>query len=376
MGVMTTDEHPNLSAKGKKRIRSVPPTKTVNAGLSLLNVYQKMFDKNIVKKNTFCCMKSFSLDSLNSTYGLLRILFHYWFHKTLYTKTAETALTTNPQHSAILNKCTTSVFSINYEANIASPLMYNEYFMATVNILYFGSPCLWLKIDRKDNAKLKKALERELINENDSEINSCNFSLAHTQRYIVSPIWLSSNGIKFEIIQQNQGDVIYFQPFVYFQLLTLGPNFSETINIQTTLHHLLLTHSPNCAPSCIFKKSGTELDKKFMKEVSTTPLQYAVTYKKIRKYPCKLCDRICYGSKELFQHRQKEHANVECSHCNRQFNNSHKYLKHSYIHLIKTRTNGKRNINNEIYCYQCSETYADGTTHFIKLTQCHRPRHT
>ncbi|KAJ8680947.1 hypothetical protein QAD02_016734 [Eretmocerus hayati] len=101
----------------------------------------------------------------------------------------------------------------------------------SVSGLRQGGPRLWLFVSSECNEKLEKIASEKLQEVKAREwLCLCTTPLMHRE-WAINPKILREWGIKFEIVPQYPGDVIYVPIFTYYQIIDVDNNVSESVII-------------------------------------------------------------------------------------------------------------------------------------------------
>lgn len=88
-------------------------------------------------------------------------------------------------------------------------------------------------------------------------MEDCAFPVHH-KSILVTTQFLRRYEIPFEIITQEPGDLIYVRPAVYHQVINIGKNFAEAVNVGSslTLLNSALFNTCDCSDRCIEYVTG------------------------------------------------------------------------------------------------------------------------
>lgn len=143
-----------------------------------------------------------------------------------------------------------------------SPIHVEDTFLDSINVMHFSydsnSVKLWLCIHPEDYSdfnnliyhKFKFAYDRS--SQDYSGYNPiCQFP-AHHKRLLISPEILEPTDIRYDIVVQSPGDAVYLAPGVYHQVIDLGVDMAEAVNVGGALWGAVqrLHHNCGCPGSC------------------------------------------------------------------------------------------------------------------------------
>lgn len=154
------------------------------------------------------------------------------------------------------------------------------------------------------------------------------FNLDDHKDIIITPKFCTSHGIKFQIIEQYPGDLIYIGPFIYYQVFNTGINLTEYVDVG----------SINCiSPGdgsifCVCAYSP--------KEDSETPSTGDVSEKKFLQFRCDHCHIWPSTKDELIRHLIRhlpKNINSKimfpCELCEDELGSKDDLIRHLYCHI-------------------------------------------
>ena len=152
---------------------------------------------------------------------------------------------TNPAINDCLAKCPGINVPTFYLAGQGSftPIHQEDGFLDACNFVHWGDPSakyhkLWLLVHPNDTYRCINAMRKDiakLFPENDhllEHVGDMGCSGPHYHKNIVvTAAWLKQRNIKFEIIDQRPGDLLYLAPTILHQVVNLSVNFAEACNV-------------------------------------------------------------------------------------------------------------------------------------------------
>ena len=152
---------------------------------------------------------------------------------------------TNPAINDCLAKCPGINVPTFYLAGQGSftPIHQEDGFLDACNFVHWGDPSakyhkLWLLVHPNDTYRCINAMRKDiakLFPENDhllEHVGDMGCSGPHYHKNIVvTAAWLKQRNIKFEIIDQRHGDLLYLAPTILHQVVNLSVNFAEACNV-------------------------------------------------------------------------------------------------------------------------------------------------
>ena len=108
----------------------------------------------------------------------------------------------------------------------------------SVNVVHAGKGKIWMIIDRRDYARTNQIVSQKLQDlsrtkdddEGDKELKMCMLPLQH-ENLVLTPRLLDEHQIRHKFVVQKAGDLLYIRYGILHQVVNLGLNVTEAINI-------------------------------------------------------------------------------------------------------------------------------------------------
>ena len=108
----------------------------------------------------------------------------------------------------------------------------------SVNVIHAGKGKIWMIIDRRDYARTNEMVAQMLHNVSRDDVNGksktelkmCILPLQH-KNLVLTPRFLDEHEIRYEFVVQKAGDLLYVRYGILHQVVNLGLNVAEAINV-------------------------------------------------------------------------------------------------------------------------------------------------
>ena len=207
----------------------------------------------------------------------------------------------------------------------------------SANVIHFSKENIWMFIDRQDYARINQIVAQKLKDfsdvDNDAGLatDSCVLPLHH-KNLVLTPRFLEKHQIRYEFLVQRAGYLVYVRYGVLHQVINVGLNVAEAINVGSDAWNLGNELKMLCpCEMCKIEHAETNMD---------VYMSVNVGMPKARSHRCDTCTRI-FGTKKLFvKHEKTDHGSkLACRDCDKQFNHSQSVNRHIRM-AHGTRTDG------------------------------------
>lgn len=238
----------------------------------------------------------------------------------------------------------------------ATPMHYEDGYLDAVNYLRYGPNGfkMWLIIHPIHTGLLNLVLGQKIneLREKNKKykfltsimnkwIKNCVFPLHH-ERLLLTTKFLKSHNIKYKIIIQNPGEILYLSPGVCHQTIDNSVNCCEAVNVCSIMWNLA-THMLH---SCLCEDSSMVLILPTLKANDVITIS-----RKYYKYECKLCNMEFRDKQTKKEHVDEMHKQeYTCDICNKGFSRKYGLTKHSNY-----RHNKKWKLKFKLKCKYCKE---------------------
>lgn len=237
----------------------------------------------------------------------------------------------------------------------------------SVNLLHAGKEKIWMIIDRDDYTKTNEIVAQNLRDashdeerEDVSEI--CALSLHH-KNLVLTPSFLDEHKIRYEFVVQKAGDLLYVRYGILHQVVNVGVNIAEAINVGSNEWNFINQLKTICpCERCALIHAATNMD---------VDMSISVGKVKSRAHRCESCNRV-FGTKQLLANHRKDDHDVKhiCGICGHEFAHTQSLKYH-------VRTSHATNVENGIRpntCTICNKVMKDLDRHtrlrHLKLVEC------
>ena len=197
----------------------------------------------------------------------------------------------------------------------------------SANIIHAGKVKIWMIVAREYYVRLNCIIAQIMKNvqpdrkgkgEENREI--CELPLHH-KNLVLTPRFLDEHEIRYEFIVQNAGDLVNVRYGILHQVLNVGLNVAEAINVGSDGWNFANELKILCrCESCTLVHAATNTD-----------VDMAVNFgkPKARTHQCDTCTRM-FGTKQLLaKHRKEVHKVTHiCSICNGQYQHVQSLNRH------------------------------------------------
>lgn len=98
----------------------------------------------------------------------------------------------------------------------------------SVNVLHAGNDKLWIVIVKSDYTRLNK--EVSAVMKAEETVDLCDFSIHH-KNIVLTPALPDSHEIRYKFVTQRAGDMLYVGHDVPHQVVNVGLNVAEAVNV-------------------------------------------------------------------------------------------------------------------------------------------------
>ena len=236
----------------------------------------------------------------------------------------------------------------------------------SVNVIHAGKGKIWMIIDRRDYARTNEMVAQMLHNVSRDDVNGksktelkmCILPLQH-KNVVLTPRFLDEHEIRYEFVVQKAGDLLYIRYGILYQVVNLGLNVAEAINVGSDAWNFAneLKTLYSC-DSCQLIHAATNTD---------VNMSVKIGKPNARTHRCSTCSRIFGTKKLLVKHEKDDHgATYLCRICDRQFQHVHSLTWHlSIVHSASEKPS---------LCPICDKAVKDVLRHqrerHMKLVEC------
>ena len=228
----------------------------------------------------------------------------------------------------------------------------------SANVIHMGKEKIWMIIDRQEYARINEIVAQKWKDFSDANGDNARLSAErcvlplHHKNLVLTPRFLDEHKIRYEFVLQNAGDLLYIRYGVLHQVINVGLNVAEAINVGSDAWNFGNELKMLCpCDDCQLDHVATNTD---------VDMSVNVGKPKSRAYECETCLRIFSTKQLLARHKKDDHgAKHVCGICDRQFEHVQSLSRHvRVIHDTSEQNNARSNV-----CPVCSKQVKDLVRH-------------
>ena len=255
----------------------------------------------------------------------------------------------------------TSMFYIG-NAGSFTELHVEDSIADSANVIHAGKEKIWMFVNREDYARINQIVAQKLkdfldVNNDEAGLESCVLPLHH-KNLILTPRFLDEHEIRYEFLVQRPGDLVYVQYGVLHQVINVGLNVAEAINVGSDAWNVAKELKMLCpCKMCKLKNAATNTD---------VDMSIKVGKAKARSHWCETCEKSFDTKQLLTKHKMTDHGvKVVCGIWDKQFKHPQSLDRHVRI----THRTGEDSGSRDTLCSVCRKRIVDVVRH-------NRQRHT
>ena len=187
--------------------------------------------------------------------------------------------------------------------------------------------------DREDYARINQSVAQKLkyfldVDDNEAGLESCVLPLHH-KNLVLTPRFLDEHQIRYEFLVQHPGDLVYVRYGILHQVINVGLNVAEAINVGSNAWN----SGNDLKMLCPCKMS------KLKHDATNTDVDMSIKVgkPKARSHRCETCEKSFDTKKLLAKHTMTDHGTkVVCGTCDKRFLKAWIATYESLIVLAKT----------------------------------------
>ena len=245
----------------------------------------------------------------------------------------------------------------------------------SANVSHVGKEKIWMFVDRQDYARINRIVAQKLKDLSDVDggdagllTENCVLPLHH-KNLVLTPRFLDENGIRYESLVQGAGDLVYIRYGILHQVINVGLNVAEAINVGSDAWNFGNDLKMLCpCELCQLDHAETNMD---------VDMTVKVGIPRVRSYPCEACTKIFGTRRLLVKHQKEDHdAKHACEIFDKQFQHVQSLKRH--VRAAHVTVKGSGMSSSSSMCSICSKVIKDIVRHkrerHQKLVVCPLPR--